>query len=64
MKEFHAFIAGAILGISSLAGLMLMTGTAPKQLIAEHRQECVKRGIAEWVVKIDGTTEFKWKDKP
>lgn len=26
------------------------------------RTEAVKRGHAVWVVRVDGTTEFKWKE--
>lgn len=28
------------------------------------KQEAVDRGFAEWIVKGENKTEFKWKEKP
>lgn len=37
---------------------------AEKAVTKQVRTEAVEHGHAEWIVSPDGTTEFKWKDKP
>lgn len=55
--------AGAI-AILGLGGFLMYIGFGFGQAVErkEWQTETVKRGYAEWVIAIDGSTTFQWKE--
>lgn len=61
MKDMlGAFMAGIVIGIALVMGLLEISGNAPKSWM----NDAVKRGFAEYTVDAAGKVAWHWKESP
>jgi hypothetical protein len=62
MTELGAFLTAFVMVVFVLLGAAWLESSSKDDGRHEIRSQAIELGCAEWIVAVDGSTEFKWKD--